>query len=69
MYNIHNVDVIDIQNTILMANVPDRSHKKQLVVITPNIEVMQVYNTLNLLEKYNWQLNPMDNEAAVDLEL
>lgn len=33
------------------------------------IEVMQVYNTINVLLKYNWLLNPIDNVIALDLRL
>ena len=34
-----------------------------------DIEVTQVYNATNVLLKYNWHLDPIDNEVAVDLGL
>ena len=43
--------------------------KKQLVIYTPNVEVLWICNIINVLLKYNWHLNSTDNKAAVDLEL
>ncbi len=43
--------------------------KKQLVVDTPDTKVMRVCSATNVLLKYNWHLNPMDNKAVVDLGL
>ena len=39
------------------------------MVHTPDAEVTQVCSTTNVLLKYNWYLDPMENEAAVDLRL
>lgn len=44
-------------------------NKKQLAVDMPNIEVTQICNLTNTLLEYNWHMNPMDNEATVDLGL
>ncbi len=53
-----------------MAKVLDKSVKrKQLIVNTPDAEVTRVCSATNLLLKYNWHLNPMDNEAAMNLRL
>ncbi len=59
-----------MQDAILMAKVLDGSTKrKQLVVDTPNAEVTRVCSATNVLLKYNWHLNPRDDETAVDLRL
>lgn len=34
-----------------------------------NIEFIQVYTATNMLLKYNWYLNSIDNKAAIDLRL
>ncbi len=53
-----------------MAKVLDGSaKKKQLVIDTPDAEVTRVCSATNILLKYNWHLNPTDNEATVDLGL
>lgn len=33
------------------------------------MKVMQIYNITNILLKYNWHLNLIDNKAAIDLGL
>ncbi len=67
-YNIRHTNIIAIQDAMLIAKVLDGSAKrKQLVVDTPNIEVTGVCNVTNVLLKYNWHLNPTDDEAVVDL--
>ena len=43
--------------------------KKELVGETPDAEVMRIYNTINVLLKYDWHLDSIDDEAAVDLGL
>ena len=69
-YNIHHTNLITIQNAILIARVPVGSvKKKELVVDTPNVVMTRVCNATNVLLKYNWHLDPMDNETAVDLRL
>ncbi len=69
-HNICHTNVIAMQDAILMAKVLDESAKrKQLVVDTPNAEVTWVCSATNILLRYNWHLNPTDNEAAVDLGL
>ncbi len=70
MHNIRHTNVIAMQDAILIAKVPDGiTKKKQLVVDMPNAEAMRVCNAVNILLKYNWHLNPMDNEVAINLEL
>ncbi len=67
-HNIHYTNVIAMQDAILMAKVQDRSaERKQLVVDTPDVEIMRVCNATNILLKHNWHLNLMDDEAVVDL--
>lgn len=48
---------------VLLGNV----EIKELVADTPNAEVIRVYSATNISLKYDWHLNHMDNEAAVDL--
>ena len=53
-HNICHTNIIAIQDTILIAKVPDRSaNKKQLVVDIPDAEVTWVYSAINVLLKYN----------------
>ncbi len=53
-----------------MAKVLDEStKKKQLIIDLPNGKIMRVCSATNVLLKYNWHLNPTDNEATVDLRL
>ena len=69
-HNICYTNVIAMQNTILIVKVPVGSvKKKELVVDMLNIEITRVCSTTNVLLKYNWHLNPMDDETTVDLEL
>ncbi len=35
----------------------------------PNANITQVCSATNIVLKYNWHLNPTDDEAVVDLEL
>ena len=58
-----------MQNTIIIAKVFVGSAKKELVIDIPDTKVMQVCNATNVLLKYNWHLNSIDNKTAVDLEL
>ena len=58
-----------MQDAILMAKVLEGNAKKQLVVNTPDAKITQVCSTTNILLKYNWHLNLMDNEVAVYLGL
>ena len=59
-----------MQNAILIAKIAVGSaKKKKLVVNMPDAEVTWICNATNVLLKYNWHLNPKDNEAAVNLEL
>ena len=59
-----------MQNAILIAKVLFGStKKKEIVVNTPNAEIMQLCSITNVLLKYNWHLNLTDNEAAINLEL
>ena len=69
-HNICYTNVIAMQDTILIAKVLVWSvKKKELVIDKPNSEVTQVFSTMNVLLKYNWHLDSMDNEATVDLGL
>ena len=43
--------------------------KKKLVVDTPNVEVTWVCSATNILLKYNWHLDPIDDKVAIDLGL
>lgn len=43
--------------------------KEELINDMNDAEVIRVYNTTNILLKYNLHLNPTNNEAAVDLRL
>lgn len=54
-HNIHNTNVITMQNIILIAKVLDDSTKKKLLIIDiSNVEVTQICNATNVLLKYNW---------------
>ena len=69
-HNIRHTNVIAMQDAILIAKVPIGSaKKKEIVVDTPDAEVTRICSATNLLLKYNWHLDPTDNEAAVDLGL
>ena len=35
----------------------------------PDVEVTRVCSAINVLLKYNWHLNPINNETAINLEL
>ena len=52
-----------------MAKAVVGSVKKKLAIDMPDIEVMQIYSVINILLKYNWHLDPIDNKTAVDLGL
>ena len=43
--------------------------KKELVVNTLDVEVTRIYSATNMLLKYNWHFNPMNEEVVMDLEL
>lgn len=43
--------------------------KKVLIVKMSDVEVMWVYNAINRLLKYNWHLNPTNNDIAIYLRL
>ena len=59
-----------MEDVILIAKVPVGSaKKKELVIDKSDAEVMRVWNATNVLLKYNWHLDPIDNEAAIDLGL
>ena len=59
-----------MQNAIPIVKVFIKSaKKKEIIVDIPNIEITQVCNTTTMLQKYNWHLNFINNEAALDLEL
>ncbi len=61
---------IIMQDPILIAKVPVRSAKKiELGIDTFDAEVMWVCITTNILLKYNWHMDPMDNKVVVDLGL
>lgn len=69
-YNIHYTNIIAIQDTILIVKILITSIKKKTFIINvPNIEVTQVYNIINILLKYNWYLDLINNKVAIDLEL
>ncbi len=69
-HNICHTNVIATQDAILMTKVLDGSAiRKQLVVDTPNIKVLQVCSTTNVALKYNWHLNPTDDDSAMNLGL
>ena len=65
-HNICHTNVIAILiNKILVGS----TKKKELVVNTPDTKVTQVCSATNILLKYNWHLDPMDNETVVHLGL
>ncbi len=67
-HNIRHTNGIAMQDFILMAKVLDRTaKKKQLVVDMSNAKVTRVYNIINVLLKYNWHLNPTDDEIDMNL--
>lgn len=70
IHNICHIYVITIYDIVVVIfKVLDESNKnKQLIVNTPNIEVTKLYNTTNIIIKYNWQLNPINNEVVVELK-
>ena len=69
-HNIRHTNVIAMKDVIIIAKVLIRSaKKKELVVDIPDAEVTRVCSATNVLLKYNWHLDPTDNEAAMDLGL
>ena len=69
-YNKYHINLIALQNIILIVKVLVKSaKKKKLIVDMPNAEIMQVYNTTNILLKYNWHLDPTDNKVTINLRL
>ena len=46
-----------------------RVPKKQLVINMSNAKITRIGNVTNVLLKYNWHLNSIDNKAVVDLKL
>lgn len=43
--------------------------KKELIINIFNIKVIQIYNIINILLKYNWYLDLIDNKIAMNLGL
>ena len=69
-HNIRHTNVIAIQDVILIAKIlVGSAKKKKLIIDMPNMEVTQKCNATNVLLKYNWYLNPTDDEVVVNLEL
>lgn len=59
-----------MQNTILMTKILDECNRNKYFVINiSDIEMIQMYSTINILLKYKQVLNLMDNEVAIDLRL
>lgn len=69
-YNIHYTNIITIQDTILIVKILITSIKtKKFIINMPDIKVTRIYNTINILLKYNWYLDLINNKVAIDLEL
>ena len=69
-YIIYYTNIIVMQDTILVANVPvENVEKKKLVVNMPDIEVTWICSITHILLKYNWHLDLIDDETAIDLGL
>ena len=69
-HNIRHTNVNAMQNVILIAKIPVGSaKKKKLVVDTLDAEVTRICSATNVLLKYNWHLDLMDDKTAVDLGL
>lgn len=58
-----------MQNAIFIVKIPVRRDKKKIVIDISDVEVIQVYNITNILLSYNWHLNPINNQAAINLKL
>lgn len=59
-----------MQDTILIAKILLTSAKKKKLIINMlNAEVTQICNATNVLLKYNWYLNLINNEVAIDIVL
>lgn len=43
--------------------------KKELGINIFNIEIMQISSITNILLKWKWHLNPINNKIAINLEL
>ena len=68
-HNIRHINVIAMQNAILIAKIPvESAKKKEIVVDMANVEVTRICSVTNVLLKYDWHLDPTDNEAPVDLK-
>lgn len=52
-YNICHTNIIAMQNIILTTKVLNRSVKKLVIINISDIKVTQMYNTTNVLLKYN----------------
>lgn len=68
-YNIRHMNVIAIQNIILKTEIPNGSAKKKLGIDMPNAKIIWIYIITNVLLKYNWYLNLINNEDVVDLRV
>ena len=68
-HNICHTNIIAMQDVILIAKVAVRStKKKELVVDTPDAKITRVCSATNIMLKYNWHPDLMDNKAAVKSE-
>lgn len=52
-----------------MAKVLNKSAKKLLSDDMSDIKIMRIYSISNILFKFNWVLNNMNDKAAIDLKL
>ena len=69
-YNIRHTNVIAMQDVILIAKIPvGNTTKKELVIDMPDVEVTRICSATNVLLKYDWHLDFMDDEVARDLGL
>lgn len=46
-----------------------RVSKNQFIIDISNNKIMRICNIRNILMKYNWRLNHLDNKAIVDFEM
>lgn len=53
-YNIYYTNVITMQDVILIAKMLVGSTKKNHIIDTIDVDVIQVYSAINILLKYNW---------------
>lgn len=68
-YSICYTNVISIQDAIVIAKILNKNAKKKLVINMHDVEVIRVWNTKNILPKYNWYLDSTENRIVIAWKL